>query len=189
MVKGLFAGLALVLSSSALAQWQIDNEHSRLSFVSVKKDVIGEVHKFKQLKGSLSDSGQLNIEIPLSSVETMIPIRNERMQKMLFNTKLFPSAHLTAKVPAEYFNLKDNASKVVTVQADLGLHGVNKLLDVEVMITKVSDNKLLVTSFKPVVISPADFGLDKGIMQLQAVAKLPSITQSVPVSFVLTFTQ
>lgn len=187
MNKGLIAGLALLISTPALADWQLDNDFSRLNFVSVKKNTIGEAHKFNQLRGSLSDKGQLAIEIPLTSVETLIPIRNERMQKMLFETKVFPTAQLTATVATEHFNLKEDESKIVTIGADLGLHGVNKLIQVEVMITRVSKNKLQVASLKPIILYPADFGLDQGVMKLQAIAQLPGITHSVPVSFVLTF--
>lgn len=187
MKKGLIAGMVLLASGSAWADWQLDNDYSRLNFVSVKKNKIGEAHHFTQLKGSLSDKGQLSIEIPLISVETLIPIRNERMQKMLFESKMFPTADITAKVDPKHFNLKNGESKIITLGGDVGLHGVNKLVDVQVMITRVSSNKLQVVSMKPIILNPADFGLDKGVMKLQAVAKLPSITQSVPVSFVLTF--
>lgn len=187
MKKGLIAGLALLLSGHAVADWQLNNDMSRLNFVSVKSNMIGEVHHFKQLKGSLSDEGQLSIEIPLASVETLIPIRNERMQKMLFDTKMFPTAELSAKIKPELLKLKNGQSKIITVGADLGLHGVNKLLDVEVMVTRVGKGKLLVASLKPIIIRPADFGLEKGVLALQQIAGLPGITQAVPVSFVLTF--
>jgi hypothetical protein len=189
MKKGLIAGLVLMASGSAWADWQLDNDFSRVNFVSVKKDVIGEAHSFKQIKGTLSDEGKLSIEIALASVETLIPIRNERMQKLLFETNMFPQADLTAMVDPKHFMLANGESKIVTVDADVGLHGVNKLIKTEVMITRVSSKKLLVASLKPIILRPADFGLDKGVMKLQAVAMLPSITQSVPVSFVLTFNQ
>lgn len=187
MNKGLIASLALLLSTPVMADWDLNNDHSRLNFVSVKKNTIGEVHKFKQLRGTLTDKGQLKVEIPLASVETLIPIRNERMQKMLFETKVFPTAELTANVAVKDFDLKEDESKIVTMDADLALHGVNKLINVEVLVTKVSKDKLQVVSLKPIIIYPADFGLSQGVMKLQKVAGLPGITHSVPVSFVLTF--
>ena len=187
MIKYGLAALALLASSPLLADWKLDNDYSRVNFVSVKKDSIGEAHHFTQLAGTLSDKGKLTIDIPLASVETRIPIRNERMQKMLFETKTFPSAELTAKVDPKHFDLKPGMSKIVVLDADLGMHGVNKLVNVEVMITKVGKGKLLVSSLRPVILRPADFGMEKGVDQLQKVAGLPSITRSVPVSFVLTF--
>jgi polyisoprenoid-binding protein YceI len=189
MKKALVASLILAVSGSAWADWQLDNDYSRVNFVSVKKNMIGEAHRFTQLKGTLTDQGKLSVIIPLASVETLIPIRNERMQKMLFETGMFPQATISAKVDPQHFRLKNGESKVVTVDADVGLHGVNKIVNTEVMISRLADNKLLVSSLKPIIIRPADFALDKGVDKLMAVAKLPGITQSVPVSFVLTFGQ
>jgi hypothetical protein len=186
MKKGLLAGLVLIASNSAWADWQVDNDFSKVSFASVKKQSIGEAHHFKQISGKLTEQGKLSVAIELASVDTMIPIRNERMQKLLFETKFFPQADIVASVDPAHFNLPVGTSKIVKIQADVGLHGVNKLVDVEVMITKVTAKKLLVNSLKPIIIRPVDFGLDKGVMKLQAVAKLPSITQAVPVNFVLT---
>ncbi|MCJ8274650.1 MAG: YceI family protein, partial [Psychrosphaera sp.] len=96
-------------------------------------------------------------------------------------------AEITAKVDAKLLQLHNGEAKIVTVQADVGLHGVNQLVNVEVMVTRVSAKKLLVASLKPIIINPADYGLKKGILKLMAAAKLPGITQSVPVSFVLMF--
>jgi hypothetical protein len=46
---------------------------------------------------------------------------------------------------------------------------------------------MLVTTVQPVIIKAEDFALVAGINKLQALAKLPSIAYTVPVSFVLTF--
>lgn len=187
MNKGSLAGLVLLLSSgAAMADWQVDNAFSKVNFVSVKKDTIGETHYFKQVSGTLSDKGQLNIAIDLASVETIIPIRNERMRKFLFNTKTFPNADISADINMKQLKMAVGESKMIKTSADLGLHGVNKLISVEVMVTKVAKDKLLVTSMKPIIVNPADFGMAKGVDKLRELAMLPSITQSVPVSFVLT---
>ncbi len=192
MKKTLIAGLTsvvLLASGSAWADWKLDNEYSRVNFVSVKKNKVGEAHRFTQLKGSLSDGGKLSVTIPLISVETAIPIRNERMQKLLFETKVFPTADISAKIDPKHFKLKTGESKIIRASADVGLHGVNKMMETEVMISRLGNNKLLVASLKPIIIRPADFGLEAGVNKLMAVAKLPGITQSVPVNFVLTFNQ
>lgn len=189
MKNALVAGLLLAASGSAWADWQLDNDYSRVNFVSVKKNMIGEAHRFKQLKGTLTKQGKLTVDIPLISVETLIPIRNERMQKMLFETELFPHARITATVDPKHFTLKTGESKIVAVDADVALHGVNKIVKTEVMISRLGSDKLLVSSLTPIIVRPADYGLGKGVDKLMAVAKLPGITHSVPVSFVLTFAQ
>ena len=76
----------------------LDNTLSTLSFVSVKKGKVGEVHTIDKLSGSLSETGDLVIKLDLSSVNTNIDIRNERMQQHLFETKNNPTATISAKI-------------------------------------------------------------------------------------------
>jgi len=187
MLKHSLSGLALCLFSSAtFANWNLDNELSRVNFVSVKKNTIGEAHYFKKLNASISNSGQFKLEINLASVETLIPIRNERMQKFLFNTEMFPKLKLTSNLSSQLKNLKKGQSTILKTQADLALNGINKLISLEVLATQQANGDIVVASFMPVIINPADYNLTSGIDKLQGLAKLPSITHSVPVSFVLT---
>ena len=93
--------LTMAIAAAAQADWQLDNNQSHLTFVTIKATHIAEVHRFTQLQGSLNPAGQADIEIALASLETNIPIRNERMQQMLFDTDLFPSASITATFDAE----------------------------------------------------------------------------------------
>lgn len=187
MLKHSLSGLALCLFSTAtFANWNLNNELSRVSFVSVKKNTIGESHYFKKLNASISNSGKFKLEINLASVETLIPIRNERMQKFLFNTEMFPKLNLTSDLSNQLKNLKKGQSTILKTQADLALNGINKLISLEVLATQQANGDIVVASFMPVIISPADYNLTSGIDKLQELAKLPSITHSVPVSFVLT---
>jgi hypothetical protein len=52
-------------------------------------------------------------------------------------------------------------------------------------VTKLANGSLLVNSVKPVIIKAVDFNLVKGIEKLRQLAGLPSISTTVPVSFVL----
>jgi polyisoprenoid-binding protein YceI len=99
-MKKIALALALFVfgALAAHADWALNNDQSRLSFISVKKGSVAEVHHFTKLDGQVDGSGNVSVSIPLASVETAIPIRNERMQQMLFETEIFPSADLSAKV-------------------------------------------------------------------------------------------
>lgn len=187
MLKPLLTGAAiLLLSPLALADWSVTNELSRVSFVSVKKNTIGEAHYFKELSGDLTQSGQLSVDIHLASVETLIPIRNERMAKYLFNTELSPILKLKANLSTQLPTLKTDQSQLLNIPTSITLNGINKVLSLDVLATQLSNGNMIVSSFMPVIINPADFNLTGGIEKLQALAQLPSITQSVPVSFTLT---
>ncbi|PAJ74806.1 hypothetical protein CJF42_08330 [Pseudoalteromonas sp. NBT06-2] len=187
MLKHSLSGLALCLFSTAtFAHWNLDNELSRVNFVSVKNNTIGESHYFKKLSASINDGGLFKLEINLVSVETLIPIRNERMQKFLFNTEVFPKLNLTSDLSSQLKNLKKGQSSILKTKADLALNGINKLITIEVLATQLANGDIVVTSFMPVIINPSDYNLTSGIDKLQELAKLPAITHSIPVSFVLT---
>ncbi len=68
----------------SLADWVVDPVGSYVSFASVKNDLIAENHSFTAITGTVEDSGDVNIAIAFTSVETLIPIRNERIRSMLF---------------------------------------------------------------------------------------------------------
>lgn len=185
-------GLSLCLgwTTSALADWTLENDSSRLSFVSVKKGDIAEAHYFQRLDGTISDAGAMTVTIPLASVETGIPIRNERMQNMLFQTDLFPKATVTAKLsPEELEDLSPGDSMMLLAPLTLALHDNSQALQAEVLVTRVSANRVLASSLKPLIVNAGKFGLADGVEQLREIAGLPSISKAVPVSFVLAFSR
>ena len=187
---GLFAVLSVsVFGNAAFAQWSLDNEASTLSFVTVKADHVAEVHTFDSLSGSVSNSGAVQVTIELASVNTMIPIRNERMQAMLFETGMFPRAGITANVDASSLgDLSVGEVMSDSIEFSLDLHGTAKTYTAEVQIIRVADGVSVATT-KPVLIQAGDHNLITGVEALREVAGLPSISQAVPVSFTLAFTR
>jgi len=169
------------------ADWSLDGGESSLNFVSVKKGVVGEVHHFKALQGSIED-GQTQVSVDLTSVETGVAIRNERMQSMLFDVSHFATAKVSADVSSlKLAALKPGESVSATVPLRLSLHGIEQQLPAEVTIVGLADGGLLVSSRAPIIIKAADFGLVAGIEALREAAKLPSIAAAVPVTFQLRF--
>ena len=184
----LFSTLALLVSSQALATWNLDNEKSSLSFVSIKAVDIAEVHRFKEMAGRISDKGKAVVTIELASVDTGVPIRDERMQEMLFETDKYPLATVRAKLDMKIIDaVATGSSTRLTTELELDLHGVRVTVDANVVIAKLDEKVLMVTSSKPVILNAASANLVDGIEALREVASLPSIGNAVPVSFVLVF--
>ncbi|WP_016957507.1 YceI family protein [Catenovulum agarivorans] len=182
------ATLGLAFANSAFAGWKLDEQASKLNFLSTKKAQIVEQHSFKNISGTVADSGQVVLTIELASVETNIPIRNERMQKFLFETDKFAHATINAKVDSSVLTaLAVGELKTLELAAELDLHGNKQNLTVPVVVIKGNKGQLFVNSVGSVVINAADFALIEGVNKLQELAGLPSITYSVPVSFNLTF--
>jgi len=188
---GMTAFLILLATSTFATEWALDSKESQLNFISVKKTHIAEVHHFTGLKGDLDDKGNFRFEIDLNSVDTNIAIRDERMREYLFQTKIqsFSQAIVTAKLDDTVIDLIPvGASETLNVEAKLALHGETKLLNMELLVTRLADEKLLVISAKPVLLKVDDFALVAGVEKLKELAKLPSISYAVPVTFELMFT-
>jgi hypothetical protein len=176
------------VSSKAFADWTLNNDKSTLSFVSVKSSAIAEVHYFKQLSGSVDKSGKASVEVDLASPETMIPIRNDRLQSMLFQTELYSKAVVMANIDfAQLSKLAIGESFTQKQTVVLDLHGNKNELATELQITKLVNDAINVSSIKPIVLNAADFKLVEGINALRDIAGLPSITTQVPVTFNLVF--
>lgn len=182
------AAALMAMAGSASAAWSLNGDASRLNFVSIKKDTIAEIHTFKQISGALTAQGDATITIELASVDTAVAIRDERMRDMLFETKLFPKAQISAKVDMARFS-KLAAGEMVRDELEftLDLHGQSKKLRAAVTAVKLQGDGFMVTTVAPVIIDAADFALVKGIEALKSSVGLPSISTAVPVTLSLVF--
>jgi polyisoprenoid-binding protein YceI len=180
----------LFTSSHAFATWTLDNTKSSLNFVSTKAIDIAEVHHFSQLAGQVSNKGKAVLTVELSSVATGIPIRDERMMEMLFETKRFPLATVRSKIDMKIVDaIPPGGRKRMAVEIELDLHGVRIALEANIIVVKLNEKTLMVSSADPVIVNAAAADLSGGIEALREVASLPSIGNAVPVSFILTFEQ
>ena len=179
----------LFLASSAAAHWELDNNSSTLSFVTVKADHVGEVHTFDQLSGDINDDGSVQITIELASVNTLIDIRNERMQNMLFETNLFPQATISGEIDLDAVAEMDaGVSQAISVDFDLAIHGESSSYTADVLVTR-TESGVLASTVKPIIVMADTHGLVSGVEALREVAGLPSISRAVPVSFNVVFEQ
>ncbi len=165
----------------AQAEWSI-NDTSRVGFVSIKNNVIGENNAFQRVSGGISDAGAVTVNIDLTSVETGVGIRNERLQKMLFNVASFPQATVSAQLSdAQLMALKSGGSVAESVSVSIALHGKTVSKQVELAAAQ-SDDTVRVTTTQPIVITAAEFDLEAGVAALQKIAGLNAISRSIPVT-------
>lgn len=178
---------SLLAASVSHADWALTAD-SALTFLSIKNTNLTEVHHFRSLSGSLSDQGQAELTIDLASIDSGIPIRDERMQKFLFDTSRFTSATLTTDISADVL-AKAAAGSIqqYDLSGKLALHGSEEEVRVPVLIVPAAEGSLVVTSLRPVLIQADAYGMAAGIQKLRDIAKLQSIGETVPVSFSLVF--
>ncbi len=167
--------------------WTLSGDDSRISFGSVKKDTVGEIHRFNGLSGTVSKDGKVSIKIDLTSVDTAIDIRNERMVEHVFG-KENPTATLSAQLDAGALEkMKPGETRSVDVEGSLSLAGKDVPIEAAMFVARLSDKRAMVTTDEMIMLSMADLGLDGGIDKLMELAKLPGITRVSPVTLRLVF--
>lgn len=186
------AAVAVALAGSALAGghggWTSVDDASMIAFGSVKKDVIGEVHTFSNVSGTVAEDGAVVVEIDLTSLETYIDIRNERMAEHVF--KGAATATLTGSVDMEdVSSLATGDVSVTDFEGTLALGGLEADVEAEMLVARLSEDRVLVTTADFIMLSTADLGIDAGIDKLMQLAKLPGITRVTPVTIRMVFEQ
>ncbi|MNB91913.1 YceI-like domain protein [compost metagenome] len=181
----LLAGAAL----SARADWYLDGESSRLSFVSTKNANVSEVQRFLVLHGKVDPEGLAQVEVELESINSGIPLRDERMRKELFQIERFPDALITTKIDLRPINdLAPGAQLELRLPLMVDLHGKQHEYQAELLATRLDDRRFQVVTLEPLVINAEDFDLAPGLETLRKLAGLSAISLSVPVGAVLIFT-
>ncbi len=170
--------------------WTLDPAGSRLSYVSIKAGEIAESNQFETLAGSVTVDGTATLDIDLASVNTGVDIRNERMREIFFDVAGNPKATVTAQLdPAAFAALAVGQSITRPLTANVTIKGVEQAVETEVLVTRVSADRVTVVPTAPVIISTDMFELTDELGELRALAQLPSITPAVPVTFTLAFTR
>ena len=108
-MKPTFAALILSITSltsmNATAQWSLSSSSAELNFLSTKvltnKQSITETSSFKSLSGTVSDEGELQLTVQLGSVNTQIPIRDQRLRDWVFEVSKYQNADISANIAKE----------------------------------------------------------------------------------------
>ena len=178
---------ATAISPLAQADWSIA-EGSLVGFVSIKKNSIAENNHFSGVTGSLSDEGAIVASVDLSTVETQVPIRNQRMMQLLFEVANYPEAQVSGQLDSlDIAQLASGATVERQVPLTLSLHGSTATVSATLLAVKVAEG-VRVTTVEPIILNARDFGLEPGIAALQEIAGLDAISRAVPVTLDLLLT-
>jgi polyisoprenoid-binding protein YceI len=175
-------------SVATTAAWTLDTTASYLNFVTTKNTHNVEVHNFTSLSGDISAAGVATLTIDLSTVNTGVALRDERMRGLLFDVTNYPTATVTVAVPATLISsLAVGQSATTDISASLNLHGVTGAITTKVSVQKLSANRVLVQSLSPILVKAGDYALTDGVEALRAAVGIASISVAVPVDFALVF--
>ena len=189
MNRAIALTLMLVWPAGIQAEsWVLDNEASHLNFVTVKAGDLAEAHRFRTLSGEVSVDGAAEISIDLASVDTLIPIRDERMREHLFQTIRFPEAIVSLQFDSEQVaSIAEGSGETVQLDGELSMMNHRVAVSTDALVVRLTATRVLVVSRTPVVVHAASLRLVDGIEKLRELASLPSISKAVTVNFALTF--
>ena len=180
---GICASLA-GLTALADAPWQLDLTQSELGLTSTKNSQISERHTVRFLSGSVSAEGKARVEVDLGSIETRIPIRNERMQKFLFAAATPVLVALDLK-PTMIASLAAGEARSLSTNVVIKANNQEILLPIALSATPVDGAQVRVSGTGELDVGA--LGYQAGIEALREIAGLKSISLNVPIDFVLTF--
>ena len=179
--------VSLVLSPAAFAMG-LDAERSTINYLSIKKGTVAEVGRFDAFSASLSDGGELKLEIDLSSVNSNIAQRDQRMRDFLFEVARFPTATVKAQLAmAPLLKLGVGEESTLDVNGRLSLHGNSHPVTASIRVQRLADGSLRASTVSPIILNTDDFALQDGLEKLRSLASLSSIDSVVPVFFSLVF--
>ena len=185
-----FYVLVWMLVSPAILALDIVADRSAVHYLSIKKGAVAEVGQFNTFNGSLSEAGQLQLEIDLSSVDSGIELRDQRMRDFLFEVARFPVATVKAQLAIEPVRkLKAGEELLMEVNGQLQLHGIVHPVTASILVVRLADGTLRASTQVPIVLNINDFALTGGLEKLRSLAALSSIDSAVPVFFSLIFSQ
>ena len=142
--------LAALLSVPAQAAWRLDQESSRLSFITSKLANVAEVNRFRSLAGSVADDGQVQLQVRLESVDSGIPLRDERLRKQLFDVEQFAQAHISTQLDiAPLLTLAAGAQLELRLPLTVNLHGRSHDYGSELLVTRLDDRRFQVVTLAP----------------------------------------
>lgn len=188
LLPALLLPLFMAVGLPAHANWHLDGESSRLSFVTGKNGEIAEVNRFLVLHGKVDRKGAAEVSIEMDSVSSGIPLRDERMRDDLFAVERFAEGKVQAQIDLRPINdLANGAQLELRLPVNVTLHGQTHSYNTLLLATRLDERRFQVVTLEPLILHASDFGLLPGLENLRKVAGLKSINPSVPVSAVLIF--
>ena len=177
--------LVLLAAVTGVADWRLEPGSSTIGFTTVKADHVAENHRFDTFSGRVSEAGEVRLVVPLDSANTGIAIRDERIRDLLFDGRTI-EAVVTSRVDPQAIPMP-GATDTIDLAMSVSLIGLSIDLVSPVLVTRVGEDQVMVSSQGPVLLNVERLGWASGVEKLREIAGLPSISHAVPVSFVLTF--
>ena len=184
---------ALAFASETAPTWMVNTAASTLTFNTTKAGAAGvggitETMRFTRYEGGLDAQGHIAFKIDLTSIDSGLAIRDERLQTIFWNVGTHPSVTFAAQLAPETLMKISKETTVVEVDGQLTMAGLTKPVKAQLQVTPVN-GKVLVSTRRPILLKADDFGLTPGVEALRAIMGLNFLAATVPVNFSLELAQ
>ena len=169
------------------SDWQLNREQSAISYLSSKQataetPLIFESNLFHEFSGSIKGS-QIELVIDLNSLDTNVPIRDERIAEHVFLSKQYPQAIVSATIDGlEQLNYARKQ-----IEATLAMRGQSHRLQGEVIVKRSNPDTLQIQTVTPILVDANAYGMLDGFAKLKELVGLMQIPTTIPVSLHLVF--
>ena len=179
--------LILLCLPAHAADWQLNRERSAISYLSSKQatadtPLMFESNLFREFSGTI-DGSQVELVVELDSLDTKVPIRDERVAEHVFLSKQYPQATVSATVDG----IEQLSYERKQISATLTMRGQSRNLQAEVIIERSDPQTLRMQTTTPVLVNANAYGMLEGFTILKQLVGLMQIPMTIPVSFHLVF--
>ncbi len=169
------------------ADWQLNRERSAISYLSSKQATVEtpmmfESNLFREFSGTI-DGAQVELVVELDSLDTKVPIRDERVAEHVFLTKQYPQATVSATIDG----IEQISYERKQIAATLTMRGQSHGVQAEVIIERSDPRTLRIQTTTPVLVNANAYGMLDGFATLKQLVGLMQIPMTIPVSLHLVF--
>src|SRR5580692_2578053 len=176
------------LGSARAQEWVLNAGASHFYMQTAKAESIVETHQFTGLEGRISDNGDANVKIDLTSVSSGVDVRDVRMRFLLFETYKFPNAEISARLDMSRLRgLMSQTRIMYPLHFTVAMHGMSRDFETLVYVTRLSEKSVAVATTKPIIVHTDDFALTAGIAKLSEAVNGTPIVSAASFTFDLVF--
>ena len=183
----IICSLVFVCLPVSAADWQLNRDRSAISYLSSKQATVEtplmfESNLFREFSGTINGT-QVELVVELDSLDTKVPIRNERVAEHVFLSKQYPQATVSATVD----DIEQLSYARQQISATLTMRGQSRDLQAEVIIERSDPQTLRIQTTTPVLVDANAYGMLDGFATLKQLVGLMQIPTTIPVSLNLVF--
>lgn len=187
----LFCGFVF-WSLPVVADWQLDAEQSSLQFISSKlvqgsHATIFEINQFDRFSGGI-DQQQTWLTVETASVNTKVPIRDERIREHVFKSDRYPQAKVQAAINAAAVEkIKPGGMHTQDVKGTLTLLNQTHPVSARVNMIRLDADTLVLQTQTPALLNTRQYQMQEGFLKLKELVNLFHIPMTILVDFRLVF--